>query len=147
MRDLKPLPHRDPARVALASAIALEAGARRDLQVAEQAAELAASRYWEAENKLEAMRKAAVVPHMGLADDFIASVAFGAPCDVAVLGRSAVEATAKMTAAENDVNVWKQTHEECDLAVRAKGAAVAPAKERVEKAARMVIANSETVTA
>jgi hypothetical protein len=35
-----------------------------------------------------------------------------------------------MTAAENDVNVWKQTHEECELVVRAKGVAVAPAKPR-----------------
>jgi hypothetical protein len=142
MRDMKPLPDRDPARAKLAAAIALEAGAARDLQVAEQAAGLAASRYFEAEDKLEAMRKAAAVPHVGLADDFIASVASGAPCDAAVLGKSAVEARAKMTAAESEVNVWKQTHEECDLAVRAKEAEVVTAKERVEKAARHVVATS-----
>ena len=31
MRDLKPLPDRDPARATLAAAIALEAGARREM--------------------------------------------------------------------------------------------------------------------
>jgi hypothetical protein len=79
MRDMKLLPDREPARAKLAAAIAQEAGAARDFQVAEQAGELAASRYWEAEDKLEAMRKAAAVPHVALADAFISSVGAGNP--------------------------------------------------------------------
>jgi hypothetical protein len=62
MADVKPFPDRDPARSKLASAIAQEAGARRDLQVAEQAAELAARRHWDAQSKLEAMRKEPPAP-------------------------------------------------------------------------------------
>jgi hypothetical protein len=146
MADMKPLPDRDPARATLAAAIAMHADARHDLKVAEEAAGLAASRYYDAQSKLEALRKAPDAPSGSLADSFIASVSAGNPCNVAVLERASVEARAKMTAAENDVNVWKQTHEECDLAVRAKRAAVAPAKERVKRAARIVLANSGTIT-
>ena len=146
MVDVKPFPDRDPARSKLASAIALEAGARRDLQVAEQAAELAARRHWDAQSKLEIMRKEPPAPMGSLATEFISSVGAGNPCNVAVLERSAVDARAQLSSAENDVNVWKQTHEECDLAVRGKRDAVADAKERVEKAARVVVANSEMVT-
>src|ERR1700688_2170313 len=145
MRDLKPLPDRDPARATLAAAIALEAGARRDLQVAEQAAELAASRHWEAQSALDELRKLVVAPSGALAADFITSVGAGNPCDTAVLERSGVAARAQMAAAENNVRVWEQTSEECALAVRAKEADVATARERVERAARVVICDSETV--
>jgi hypothetical protein len=62
MTDRKPLPDRNPARATLAAAIALEAGARRDLQVAEQAAELAASRYYEAQSKLDELRNEPPAP-------------------------------------------------------------------------------------
>jgi len=146
MRDMKSLPDCDPARTKLASAIALHAGARRDLQVAEQAAELAASRHWEAQSKLEELHKVVAAPSGARAAEFIASVASGAPCNVAVLERSAIDARAKMTAAENEVAVWDETRRECDAAVRAKEAEVSNAKERVEKAARVVVANSEMIT-
>jgi hypothetical protein len=144
MRDLKPLPDHDPARSKLAAAIALEAGARCDLRVAEQAAGLAAERCWEAQAALDELRKT-VAPSGSLASDFIASVGAGNPCGTAVLERSAVESRAKMTAAENEVAVWDETRRECEIAVREKGAAVVTAKERVEKAARMVIAGSGVV--
>lgn len=145
MRDLKPLPDRDPARAKLAAAIALEAGARRDLQVAEQAAQLAASRHWEAQSKLDELRKVVAAPTGALASEFTSSVAAGAPCNVAVLERSAIDARGQIAAAENDVRVWEQTSEECSQAVRTKEADVATAKERVERCARMVIVNAETV--
>jgi len=145
-RDMKSIPARDPARAKLAAAIALEAGARRDLQVAEEAAKLAESRFCDALSKLDALREEPHAPSGSLADSFIASVASGAPCGTAVLERSSVESRAKLTAAENDVNVWKQTYVECELAVRSKEADVATAKERVERCARIVICNAEMVS-
>jgi hypothetical protein len=124
----------------------LHAGAARDHRVAEQAVSLAEERLWEAQARLEAIRKASDVPSGALADSFIASVGAGNPCGTAVLERSAIDARAKMTAAENEAAVWDETRRECDAAVRAKEAEVSKAKERVEKAARVVVANSETVT-
>jgi hypothetical protein len=139
MRDLKLLPDRDPARSKLAAAIALQAGARRDLQVAEQAAELAAERCRDAQSKIDELRKVVAAPSGALADSFIASVGAGNPCGTAVLERSAIDARAKMMAAENEVAVWDETRRECELAIRAKEAAVVTAKERVERAARIVL--------
>jgi hypothetical protein len=146
VRDMKPLPDRDPARAKLAAAIALEAGARRDLQVAEEAASLAAERCWDAQSKLDELRNEPPAPSGAFADAFTASIAAGNPCGTAILERSGIESRAKLVAAENEVRVWEQTSEECALAVRAKEAEVAAAKERVEKAARVVVANSEMVT-
>jgi len=146
MRDMKPNLARDPARVALASAIALHAGAARDLQVAEEAAKLAESRFYDALSKLDELRNEPPAPSGSLAAEFTASIVTGNPCTSATLERASVAAGAKLTAAENDVNVWKQTHEECELAVRAKEADVATAKERVERCARMVICNAEMVS-
>jgi hypothetical protein len=143
MRDMKSLPDRDPARAKLAAAIALEAGAARDLQVAEQASALATSRYYEAQSALDELRKEQHAPSGALAAEFISSVGSGNPCNVAVLERSSVESRAKMTAAENDVNVWQQTREECDLAARQKEDAVAESKERLERAARVVICSAD----
>jgi hypothetical protein len=143
MTDMKPLHDRDPARATLAAAIALEAGARRDLQVAEEAASLAAERCWDAQSRLEAIRKAPPAPSGSLADSFIASVGAGNPCGTAVLERSSVESRAKLVAAENEAAVWDETRQECEIAVRAKEAAVVTAKERVERAARIVLANSD----
>ncbi len=143
MRDLKPLPDRDPARAALANAIVSDAGARRDLQIAEQAAQLAEERCWAAQSKLDELRKEPHAPSGALADEFIKSVGAGNPCNVAALERSSVESRAKMTAAENDVNVWQQTSEECDLAARQKEDAVAESKERLERAARVVICSAD----
>lgn len=145
MRDMKPLPDRDPARSKLAAAIALEAGARRDLRVAEQTAQLAASRHWEAQSKLDELSKVVAAPSGALAAAFIASVSAGNPCGTAVLERSAIDARAQIKAAENDVRVWEQTQDECERAVRAKEADVAAAKERVERCARAVVCNAETV--
>jgi hypothetical protein len=145
MRDLKPLPDRDPARSKLASAIALEAGARRDLKVAEEAAKLAASRHWEAQSKLDELREVVAAPSGALADSFIASVGAGNPCGTAILERSGIESRAKLVAAEGEVAVWDETRKECELAVRAKEADVAAAKEHVERCARVVVCNAETV--
>ncbi len=146
MRDMKPILGRDPARVALANAIASESGARRDLQVAEQAAELAAERCWEAQSRIDELRKVVAAPSGARAAEFIASVGAGNPCNVATLERSSVAAGAQIAAAENDARVWEEPRRECDAAVRAKKADVSNAKERVEKAARVVVANSEMVT-
>jgi len=145
MRDIKPISDRDPARAKLASAIALEAGARRDLQMAEEAARLAEARHWEAQSKLDELRKAVAAPGGALAADFIASVGAGDPCGVAVLERSSIEARSKISAVENEFSIWDQTREECDLAAREKEADVAAAKERVERCARAVVCNAETV--
>jgi hypothetical protein len=87
----------------------------------------------------------AAEPSGSLADTFAASVAAGNPCNVAVLERSGIDARAKITAAENDFNVWDQTREECDESAREKEAEVAAARDRVERAARVVICDSETV--
>jgi hypothetical protein len=144
MRDLKPLPDRDPARVKLASAIALEAGARRDLQVAEEAAKLAAERCWDAQSKIDELRKVVAAPSGDLASAFIESVGAGNPCGTAMLERSAIDARAKMTAAENEFAVWDETRRECELAVREREADVATAKESVERCARAVVCNAET---
>jgi hypothetical protein len=141
-RDLKPLPDHDPARSKLAAAIALHACSARDLQLAEQAAKLAERRFYDALSKLDAIREEPHAPSGALADSFIASVASGAPCNVATLERSSVESRAKLTAAENDVNVWKQTHEECEQAVRAKATDVVAAKEAVERCARKIVCDS-----
>jgi hypothetical protein len=144
MRDLKPLPDRDPARAKLAAAIALHAGAVRDWQVAQSAAELAERRHWQSQSALDEMRKAATDPSGVLADSFISSVASGAPCGTDVLERSGVAATARISAAENDVRVWKQTHDECAQVSRSKEALALQAKSRIERCAREVIANSAT---
>jgi hypothetical protein len=142
MRDMKSLPDRDPVRAKLAAAITLHAGARRDLQVAEQAAELAASRLWGSQARLDELSKAVPVPEGALAAEFIASVAVGRPCDTAVLERSAIDARAQIAAAENDVTIWERTSDECAFAVKTKEADVAIAKDRLERAARAVICNS-----
>jgi hypothetical protein len=142
--NLKTPSGRDPARKALAASIALHAGAKRDLRVADEAASLADQRCWAAQARLDDLRKVGE-PKGSLAADFIASVASGSPSDVAVLERSSVESRSKISSAENEFSVWNQTREECDLAAREKEVAVTDAKERVEKAARCVIANSETV--
>jgi hypothetical protein len=144
MRDMKPLPERDPARATLAAAIALEAGARRDLQVASNAMELAERRHWDAQSKIDELRKVGAAPSGALADSFIASVGAGNPCGTAILERSATQSRAKLVAAENEAAVWDETRKECDLAVRAKEVDVAAAKERVERCARAVVCNAET---
>jgi hypothetical protein len=146
MTDMKPLPDRDPARATLAAAIALEAGARRDLKVAQSAADLAQRRHWDAQSKIDELRKVVAAPTGALADAFASSVAAGEPCNVAVLERSAIDARAKLVAAENEVAVWDETRLECELAVRSKAADVAAAKERVTRAARVVVCNAETVS-
>ena len=142
MRGMKPILEREPNRKALAAAIALHAGARRDVRVADEAASLASQRLWEAQAALEELRKM-VEPSGAFAAEFTASVGAGNPCGTAVLERSGIDARAKMTAAENDVNVWNQTHEECDLAARQKEDAVAESKERLERAARVVICSAD----
>jgi hypothetical protein len=134
----------DISRKNLAAAIALLAGAKRDARVADDAARQAAQNCWEAQSRLEKLREAAE-PSGSLADTFAASVAAGNPCNVAVLERSGIDARAKITAAENDFNVWDQTRRECDLAARERETAAETARENVERAARMVIANAETV--
>jgi hypothetical protein len=145
MRDMKPLPdRRDPARAALATAIALEGGARRDLKVAEDAVELAAERCWRAQSALDELSKVVAAPSGALAAEFISSVGAGNPCGTAVLERSGVDARAKMAAAENDVRVWEQTRDECAQVSRSKEAAALQEKSRVERCAREVIANSAT---
>jgi hypothetical protein len=143
MRDMKPLPDRDPARVALANAIALQAGAVRDWQVAQEAAELAERRHWQSQSALEELRKVVADPS-ALADSFISSVASGAPCGTDVLERSGVAAARQISAAENDVRVWQQTHDECAQVSRSKEALALQAESRVERCAREVIANSAT---
>jgi len=140
---MKPAP--DQNRKALAAAIALHAGAKRDARVADEAASLAAQKCWEAQSRLEKLREVAE-PSGALADTFAASVAAGNPCNVAVLERSGIDVRAKMAAAENDFNVWDQTRRECDLAAREKEAALSAARDRVERAARVVLANAEIVT-
>jgi hypothetical protein len=140
--NMKPAP--DQNRKALAAAIALHAGAKRDLRVADDAASLAAQRCWQAQAQLDELRKVAE-PKGSLAAGFIASVSAGEPCGVAVLERSSIESRSKILAAENEFSVWNQTREECDESAREKEAGVAAAKEHVERCARMVIANPETV--
>jgi hypothetical protein len=149
VRDMKPIlecdPAREPNREALALAIAAHAGAARDLQVAEQAAKLALSRYLEAQSALDELHKAVAAPSGALATDFIASISAGNPCGTAVLERSAIDARAQIAAVETDIRVWEETQQQCELAVRAKEADVVAAKERVERCARAIICNSEKV--
>jgi hypothetical protein len=145
MRDMKPLPDRDPARAKLAAAIALHAGARRDVRVADEAASLAAQRCWDAQSRLEELRRESAAPTSARADAFIASVSAGAPCGTETIERSSISAHAKIREAENEFAVWQETRQECDLAAREKEDAVVAAKERVEKTARMIVTNSETV--
>ena len=145
MRDLNPLPDRDPARSKLASAIALEAGARRDLKVAEEAASLAAERCWDAQSKLDELRNEPPAPSGAFAAEFTASIVTGNPCTSATLERASVASGAKLAAAENEAAVWNETRQECEIAVRTKEADVATAKERLERCARMVLVNAETV--
>ena len=137
-------PAHDQNRKALAAAIALHAGAKRDARVADEAASLAAQKCWEAQSRLEKLREVAE-PSGVLADTFAASVAAGNPCNVAVLERHGIDVRAKIAAIENDFSVWDQTRRECDLAAREKEAEVATAHDRVARAAREVICNSETV--
>jgi hypothetical protein len=146
MRDMKPILEREPNRKALASAINAHAGARRDLQVAEQAAEVASDHLWKAQAGLDRLRDAGAAQSGSMAEKFIGSVASGTPCDTAVLERSSIDAREQITAAETDIQIWQATLEECKQAVFEKGLAAADAKDNVAKAAREVIANSETVT-
>ncbi len=134
----------DQNRKALAAAIALHAGAKRDARVADEAASLAAQRCWQAQAQLDELRKVPE-PKGSLAAAFTSSVAADAPCETAVLQRSGVDARAQIVSAENEFSIWDQTRDECDLAAREKEAAVAAARERLEKAACLVIANQETV--
>ena len=55
-------------------------------------------------------------------------------------------ARAALTGAENELIIWQQTYDECDLAVRAKEGEVLDAKDRLERAARAVVCNVETTT-
>jgi hypothetical protein len=146
MRDMKPLPDRDPARAKLAAAIALEAGARRDLQVAEEAAKLAAERCRNARSKLDELRNEPPAPSGAFAAELTASIVTGNPCTTATLERASVAAGAKLAAAENEVAIWNETRQECEIAVRAKEAAVVTAKERVGRAAREIICDSAMST-
>jgi hypothetical protein len=134
----------DQNRKALAAAIALHAGAKRDLRVADESASLAAQRCWQAQAQLDELRKVPE-PKGSLAAAFTSSVAADAPCETAVLQRSGVDARAQIVSAENEFSIWDQTREECDLAAREKEAAVATARDRVERAARAVICNSKYV--
>ncbi len=145
VRDLKLVPAPDPRRKELASAISMHAGAARDLIVAEQAAAAAKQKWWNAEARLDELRKEAPSPGGYLSDDAIAMIASGAACDTDVLDRSAVEAGARMKAFENDSKVWKAASAQCDLAVKAKAESAVTAKERLDRAARMVVCNSENV--
>ena len=72
--SLKPPSAFDPNRKALAAAISLAAGAKRDARVADEAARQAAQNCWEAQSRLEKLREAAE-PSGALADTFAASVA------------------------------------------------------------------------
>jgi hypothetical protein len=135
----------DPNRKALAAAIALSAGAKRDLRVADEAASLAAQKCWTAQARLDELNKAPHSPDRARAGAFIASVDAGNPCGTEVLERSSVDTRAKIAAAENEFAVWDETRQECDQAARDKEAAVAVAKERVERAARVIICNSDNV--
>jgi hypothetical protein len=139
---MKPAP--DQNRKALAAAIALHAGAKRDLRVADESASLAAQRCWQAQSVLDELRKVPE-PKGSLAAAFTSSVAADAPCETAVLQRSGVDARAQIVAAENEFSIWDQTREECDLAAREKESGVAVARDRVERCACVVIANPETV--
>jgi hypothetical protein len=139
---MKPAP--DQNRKALAAAIALHAGAKRDLRVADESASLAAQRCWQAQSVLDELRKVPE-PKGSLAAAFTSSVAADAPCETAVLQRSGVDARAQIVSAENEFSIWDQTREECDLAAREKESGVAVARDRVERCACVVIANPETV--
>ena len=78
VHSIKPGPvGRDLARAELAAAIALHAGAKRDLQVAEQAAELVARRSFEAQAKLDELRNEPPAPDGAFAAEFISSIAAG----------------------------------------------------------------------
>ena len=134
----------DQNRKSLAAAQALYAGAKRDARVADEAASLAAQRCWQAQSVLDELRKVPE-PKGSLAAAFTSSVAADAPCETAVLQRSGVDARAQIAAAESEFSIWDQTREECDLAAREKEAAVTAARDRVERAACLVIANQETV--
>src|SRR5580704_14053889 len=139
---MKPAP--DQNRKALAAAIALHAGAKRDLRVADESASLAAQKCWEAQAQFDELRKVPE-PKGSLAAAFTSSVAADAPCETAVLQRSGVDARAQIVSAENEFSIWDQTREECDLAAREKESGVAVARDRVERCACVVIANPETV--
>ena len=134
----------DQNRKALAAAIALHAGAKRDLRVADESASLAAQKCWQAQAQLDELRKVPE-PKGSLAAAFTSSVAAGAPCETAVLQRSGVDARAQIAAAENDARIWQETLEECDLAAKEKEASVVEARENIERAARVIICGSTHV--
>ena len=133
----------DQNRKALAAAIALHAGAKRDLRVADKSASLAAQKCWQAQAQLDELRKVPE-PKGSLAAAFTSSVAAGAPCETAVLQRSGVDARAQIAAAENDARIWQETLEECDLAAKEKEASVVEARENIERAARVIICGSNS---
>jgi hypothetical protein len=64
MKTQSPAP--DPNRKSLAAAIFLYAGSKRDLIVAEQAAAAAKQKWWNAEARLELLRKEAPSPGGGI---------------------------------------------------------------------------------
>jgi hypothetical protein len=145
MRDMKPLPDRDPARAKLAAAIALESDAARDLQVAEQALDHAERGCWQAQSALDELRRAPIEPSSSFANQLAALIASGKACnDVNVIERPRDDAHARIAKAEKEIMVWQEAISECEVAVRDKRADVATAKERVERCARAVVCNAET---
>jgi hypothetical protein len=146
MRDMKPLPDRDPARAKLAAAIAVETGAARGLQVAEQALEHAERGCWQAQSALDELRRAPIEPSSSFANQLAALIASGKACnDVNIFERPRDDAHARIAKAEKEIMVWQEAISECEVAVRDKRADVATAKARVERAAREIIADPDVV--
>jgi chromosome segregation ATPase len=130
----------------LASAIALEAGARRDLQVAEQAVEHAQRSCWQAQSALDELQRTPIAPKSSFASQLAASIASGKACnDVGVLERPRDDVRARIATIEKEIAVWQEAISECEAAVSNKAAEVLAAQERVTRAASVVIANAETV--
>jgi hypothetical protein len=142
MRDMKPLLGRDPARESLASAIAVEVAAKRDLQLAEKADEYANRSCWQAQSALDELQRMPAAPSGVLAARLAASIASGDACNVSVLERPRSDVHARIAAAEKEIMIWRETISECVAAVRDKEAELSVAKERVERCAREIVCNS-----
>ncbi len=136
---------RDPSRAALAAAIGEVANAEGDLKAAQDAAEMARDRYWSANRALDEIReaKADAVSAANYAAQFIASVAAGAPCDVAQLESPAAKAAEDEKAAAKAAELWRQTRDSCVAAIVEREETLRRARDRVAVAAREVVRNSD----
>jgi hypothetical protein len=133
------------ARAKLAEVIAARDGIERKIAIARDAVEQARAKKWAAEERLESLQKQKAESSAAHSpgDIFMASLAAGEACDVAVLERPA--STRDEDALEREIALWAKTQAECEAEIPLLESALGFAEYRVEEAAREAVKASSAV--